>query len=196
MPVLGSLRGEHVLIARVLDAAERYSDTLAEDGSMKLDDLAEFASFITDFGDLWHHAKEEEFLLPEMVRYGLAWDYGPVAHAREEHEQEAYLSRALMQLSAQHPLYDEVEHRLEAIAALRAYVAFQRHHMKEEEEVLYRRATEILPITALDHIERRCRDLESHRFGGKRYEEMQGLAEVLVRRHCGRSEQERQSVTG
>jgi hemerythrin-like domain-containing protein len=181
---LDSLRSEHALIASVLDAAERYAKRLTEDESIGLADLGVFAAFITEFAELWHHTKEEDFLLPELVRHGLAWDDGPVAHAMREHEQEAYLGRTLTQLAAQDaPPFGELERRREAIAALRGYVLFQRHHMKEEEEVLYQHAGRLLPEDALDAIDRRCRELESHRFAGKRYEEVRQMAEMLIRRY-------------
>jgi hemerythrin-like domain-containing protein len=182
--VLGSLREEHAFIGRVLDAAERYAEKLDRDQHASLDDLRGFAAFITDFGELWHHAKEEEFLIPELVRHGVAWDHGPVAHARQEHEQESYLARVLVQLAAQTgggP--DEAERRREVLAALRGYIEFQRHHMREEEAVLYPCAAKTLTDAALDDIERRCRELESHRFGGKRYEEVRAAATNLIQRH-------------
>lgn len=184
MTPLDSLRDEHALIERVLEAAERYAEELADEAT-SLGDLAGFASFVTEFAELWHHAKEEEFLLPEMVRQGFPWDEGPVAHARQEHEQEAYLGRTLAQISARvAPEFDLAERRREAIAALRGYVAFQRHHIHEEEAFLYTRAGEVLSEATLEDIERRCRELESHRFGGKGYGEIRQRAEDLISRHA------------
>src|ERR1041385_8028740 len=125
-----------------------------------------------------------------MVRHGLAWDDGPAAHARREHEQETYLGRVLSQLAAQAaPRFDELEHRREVIAALRAYAAHQRHHIEDEETTLYPLARELLPRTALEDVSRRCGELESRRFSGNRYEDMCRAAELLVERPHERSEE-------
>jgi len=55
--------------------------------------------------------------------------------------------------------------------------------MCEEEQFLYGRAGEILSEATLEDIERRCLELEAHRFGGKRYDEIRQMAEALVSRY-------------
>lgn len=187
MTTLDSLVAEHQVIWRVLDAAERFANALDTDPNVDPTELRGFARFFTEFGELWHHAKEEEFLFAEMARHGSGWSEGPVAHARLEHEQEMYLGRVLVQLANQtSPRVDEPEHRREVVAAVRAYVDFQRHHVEEEEKNLYPRAREILPQSALDEVERRCHELEGHRFSSSRYDELCRLADHLVARYGDR----------
>lgn len=184
MAVLQSLLAEHVLISNVLDALDVYADGLEHSGRTNLDDARAFAAFFGEFCDLWHHAKEEEFVLPAMVRHGFDWDEGALARARQDHQQQAYLSRAFLQLANRKPTGDEREHRRELLSVIRALCSLQRRHMLAEEEEIFSRAGQLLPAEELESIERSCHELEAHRFGATGYDDFRELANDLVVRYA------------
>jgi len=187
MAALDSLRREHALIARGLDALEAYAAMLEAGRAYVREDLAPLAAFFSEFADLWHQEKEEDILWPALVRHGYAWDEGPIARVRGEHEQENYLIRVLHQAALQEgaPTEEELRH---IVATIRSLVAFERGHMREEEAVLYRAVAEELPEEAQEEIERRAAELEQKRFPGGSYPESAARAEALFTRYLGAGE--------
>lgn len=149
---------------------------------MEAGDLARFAQFFEDFAELWHHGKEEDVLLPALVKCGFAWDEGPILQVREDHDQENYLSRVLAQAAAQEGRWTE-EDRRHAIAAIRSFIDFERAHMQKEEALIYLAAVEHLSEAQLRELDQRCLELESHKFGSGSYERVLEEAEGLFARY-------------
>lgn len=184
MSTLQSLTDEHAIIRRSLDALSVYAQRLEADPSTPPDDLGRFASFFESFAELWHHGKEEDVLLPALLSCGFAWDTGPLAQVREDHDQENYLSRVLAQAAAQEQAWGR-EDRRHAIASIRSFIDFERAHMEREEAVLYKAAAEKLSTSVIADMERRFRELEDHTFGSGTYEHVRQDAEALFRRYLG-----------
>jgi hemerythrin-like domain-containing protein len=184
MPALESLKDEHAIIRRALDALGVYAKRLEEAPSTEVADLGRFAAFFETFAELWHHGKEEEILLPALLGCGFAWDTGPVARVRDEHDHENYLSRVLAQAAAQEGAWSG-EDRRHALATIRSFIDFERGHMEREELVLYKAATARLSAQVISDLERRFRELEDQTFGSGTYEHVRDDAEVLFRRYLG-----------
>jgi hemerythrin-like domain-containing protein len=182
MHALASLTKEHALISRGLDALGAYAERLEKNPSMDARDLGRFARFFEDFAELWHHGKEEDVLLPALVRCGFAWDEGPVLRVREDHDQENYLARVLAQAAAQEASWTE-EDRRHAIAAIRSFIEFERGHMEKEETVIYPAAAERLSAEAQSELGHRFAEIESQKFGSGSYERVLEDADALFKRY-------------
>ena len=182
MTALGSLKQEHALIGRALTALGRYATLLEASPSADHRDLQRFSGFFSDFTDLWHHGKEEDLLLPALVKNGFAWDEGPVARVREDHEQTTYLCRVIQQAAAQEGAWTD-EDRRHAIVAIRSFIDFERLHMEREETVLYQAAINRLPGETIEEIGRRCLDFEHQQFGAGAYDRLRADAEALFRKY-------------
>ena len=184
MKPLESLRGEHRVIAGVIDALEDYGTRLEQDASMSPSALKEFTTVLTEFAGIWHHGKEEELLMPVLVQHGLAWDESPLQEIRQDHEQEDYLLRVIDHAALQDGVWS-AEDRRHAVRSLRALVDFERKHMQKEETSLYPAAEQVLSADALQSLEKRCHEYERACFGRIAYADMRTLAESLVRRPDG-----------
>lgn len=176
---LEALADEHRLIARALAALEAYAERLERDETTPVEDLARFAAFFTEFAELWHHVKEEDILLPALVRGGFDWDTGPISHVRKDHEHELYLVRVLRQAAAQESAWSP-EDRRHALAAIRAFIEFQRAHMHKEETQLFPEATRRLEPSILSDVNRRIESFGAERFKQGEYQKLRELAEALI----------------
>ncbi|HEX7670025.1 MAG TPA: CBS domain-containing protein [Polyangiaceae bacterium] len=179
---LESLTVEHAIIRRALDALGVYATRLEKDPSTGTSDLGRFAAFFENFAELWHHGKEEDVLLPALVACGFAWDVGPLARVRQEHDHENYLWRLLSQAATQEGAWSP-EDRRHALASIRTFVDFERAHMEREELVLYKAAAERLSPVAISDMERRFKELEGRTFGSGTYERVKQDAEALFRQY-------------
>lgn len=171
MAALESLKLEHELIARALKALDTFAARLDVSGSLDSAALGRFTKFLQEFVELWHHEKEEDILLPTLVRHGFAWDEGPVARVREDHDQESYLGRVVQQAVAQEAAWSE-EDRRHLVAAIRSFTEFERKHIQNEESLLFGAAVDRLPPEALAEIEEKMSELATHRFGHGGYERL------------------------
>jgi hemerythrin-like domain-containing protein len=135
-----SLVGEHALLTKCLNALEVLANRLesSQDARAQAElvaDLGAFVSFLNDFGEMFHHVKEEDVLLPALAHAGFAWDSGPLAHVRKDHDQERYLVRVLEQAASQEGGWSR-EDRRHAVATVRAFIEFLREHLRKEDETL------------------------------------------------------------
>jgi hemerythrin-like domain-containing protein len=142
------LTAEHVVVEsllRVIDALVKQ----AESGkSVDRLDLADVVDFLTDFGELGHHEKEEGILTPVLIAKGFDWFTGPLASVRREHRQEHYFYRVLGQLARQAEAWSAEDGR-HFVSVARECTAFLRAHMKREEHDLFQLAKKTLPPQSL-----------------------------------------------
>jgi hemerythrin-like domain-containing protein len=76
---------EHDLIQRALKVLARLCSSLRHGGPPEPEAAATLISFLTEFADEEHHAKEEDVLFPWMERNGVPRDSGPIGVMLQEH---------------------------------------------------------------------------------------------------------------
>ncbi|MBW2547927.1 MAG: hemerythrin domain-containing protein [Deltaproteobacteria bacterium] len=123
---------EHRLIERALDALERWVTTLGS-GSESDDkaELTRFVSFIRDFGDAYHHSKEEDMLFVAMVDQGFPREAGPIAMMLHEHELGRSLVSVLDGLAQQSTAWSKEDSDTLASTA-REFSALLRQHIQKD----------------------------------------------------------------
>jgi hemerythrin-like domain-containing protein len=135
------LMEEHLLIERAL----RMLLSLAERGKPG-PEIAAALSFLSEFADGHHHAKEEEILFPALEEAGFPRDGGPVAVMLHEHDLGRSLIVRMRELST---LESELA-RAGFREAAKQYAELLGQHIQKENEVLFR-----LADRALEGAERR-----------------------------------------
>jgi hemerythrin-like domain-containing protein len=178
MPGLESLRSEHRLIAGVLDALARQGTELEQGATTNPTDLRRLTALLAEFVGIWHHGKEEELLVPELVRHGIGGADSFQDSMREEHMQEEALLQAVEEAVLGKETWS-VENRRDAVRAIRALVAFERKHMQMEETSLYAAAEQLLAKDVLRSLDENCRRYERACFGRIAYADLRALAERL-----------------
>jgi hemerythrin-like domain-containing protein len=130
------LGNEHRRLTEMADVLEVMTEQAARGSELDRADLAVLVDYFREFGDLGHHDKEENLLVPALIRAQLDWYDGPLADMRREHRQERYLMRALRNLAYQRDAWSP-DGRARFVALAREFTAFQRAHMTMENEVLF-----------------------------------------------------------
>jgi hemerythrin-like domain-containing protein len=133
---LDTLIDEHRVIARTLDALESFVVKGDAGGSLDLFELGRFVVFFREFAELAHHAKEERVLFPAMVKLGYSMSGAPIAHIHAEHRREQGLLFEIRQASMRaRPLSSAKYAHL--VGLVHELIAFERRHIKKENELLY-----------------------------------------------------------
>jgi hemerythrin-like domain-containing protein len=130
------LRREHRVIEQVLQCLRKLADRC--DGEGRLDGLAatQILGFLQEFGDQWHHGKEEHHLFPLLEARGLSPQGGPIRVMRNEHDQGRrhiwIMTDAVKGAADANP--DAVA---EFVQHARAYVRLMQEHIRKEDEILF-----------------------------------------------------------
>lgn len=142
MELIAALRVEHELIEAVAGSLRTYV-TRRVTGGGGPGDLARFLAFFERFIGGFHHAREEEVLMPALVREaGVPGDRGPLAVMLADHHEMASMRRRLAALAAGADWSQSELAEVEALA-----VAFSRHlwaHIDAENTVLFPEAERVL----------------------------------------------------
>jgi hemerythrin-like domain-containing protein len=135
---MDTLREEHVIILRALDALESAARRLGAGDTLPDGWWRDMIEWLRAFADLSHHAKEERGLFPAMERAGLPSKGGPVGVMLEEHTEGRDLIQAM----------ESGDPAWRSMQALR-YVRLLRDHIDKENGVLFLIADSVLDDTAL-----------------------------------------------
>ena len=135
MDLFTTLTNELRLIGRVLDAFEVFLTSSEASGELDLVELNRVCVFLREFVELTHHECEEGLLLPAMESIGYGHNGGPLAHIRDEHARERRLVLDLRRAAVRKRV--PPAERPQIVKLGRDLVAFERAHMKKENELLY-----------------------------------------------------------
>lgn len=95
MRLLNDLRAEHTLIERVVGALQTWAGALAQGGADPSDGPA-FLRFFRLYAGRYHHAREEQILIPALIEHGeVPADRGPIAAILHDHQEMATILDAL-----------------------------------------------------------------------------------------------------
>ena len=181
MDAIETLMNEHRTIERVLDALVGFADETARKGSTEKDELARFVTFLRQFADAYHHAKEEDVLFASMVEHGFPSNGGPIAVMLHEHDQGRAYVGGLAEKAAQAGAWTATD-RQEVSDLARAFSDLLHAHIQKEDAILYPMAVHRLPEEALDEVSQRCAERDSDRSADG--ERLVALADALVATHA------------
>lgn len=191
MNAIDTLKTEHRLIERVLDALDAYTREVQRRGSgarpeqegVKSDkqELAGFVTFIREFADRCHHGKEEGILFEELVENGFP-SSGPISVMLHDHEAGRALVRTLAGLSEQTAPWS-AEDRQQVAAAAQEYTDLLRRHIQKEDTVLYPMAESHLLPEVMKRVGERFERFEEEETGHGEHQRLHALAEELASRH-------------
>ena len=146
MEAIETLMAEHQQILGAIDALEAYAGQVIRGGGEPAE-LGHFVTFIREFADAHHHAKEENMLFKAMTEAGFSRDAGPVGVMLHEHDQGRALVGQLADV-AQAPTPWSSHDRERLHAAALGYADLLRAHIQKEDGILYPMAEARLPDAA------------------------------------------------
>jgi hemerythrin-like domain-containing protein len=177
------LMEEHRLIERALDAMDAWVTTVGSGSeSDHKAELARFVTFIREFGDAYHHAKEENILFVAMVDHGFPREAGPIAVMLHEHDLGRSLVGALDELGQQTTAWSEADHGTLA-HTVGEFSALLRGHIQKEDQILYPMAATRLPEPVQEEILRRFQSLEEQQTSSGEHERLRTLGTALIETH-------------
>jgi hemerythrin-like domain-containing protein len=132
---------EHVNFSRLLDLLEEQVDEFHEGGSPNFDRMLEIVSYLREFGDSSHHAREDAAFARLVIRAPTM--RLPINRLLQEHRAIAVAGEELM-TRLNEVISGDVILRATVEAAAALYLAYYRHHLASEEREILPRAERLL----------------------------------------------------
>ena len=156
MEAIRQLRQEHALMARMLDLLGESLDPFEPSS------VSRAVTFFVNYDDLYHHAKEETVLFPELLSRAGDIMAGSIQVMRKEHTlARAYLTKAQEIYPAAVTMHEPHAMQL-LVRCLKSFVALEREHLKKEDIAIYGPAENLLPPSMDDHLLIRFAELTSN----------------------------------
>lgn len=182
MDLFETLTDEHRLITRTMDALEAFIEPAENGAELDVFELNRFVVFLREFADLVHHDREENILFPAMGRLGYTKSGAPIAHIRDEHRREREILFEIRQAAVRaRPLSSA--RRAHLVGLVRELIAFQRGHIKKENELLYPTVKKEFSGKTLDDVTRLLWSQEDAQMRLVEDSWLRALAEELIREH-------------
>jgi hemerythrin-like domain-containing protein len=181
MDAIETLMSEHRLILRALGALEAFAEEVRLGGGDQAE-LGRFVTFLREYADGLHHAKEEEILFTAMVEAGFPRQSGPVGVMLAEHDAGRRHVAELAGLAAHTGAWGGPE-RDGVLRAAGAFAALLRAHIQKEDTILYPLAEQRLPAALAERVDRGCRERDEAREADGSTARLEQLAGELTARH-------------
>ena len=176
MKPTAELSHEHQDILKMIRILGKIAERPDAGGAVPPDDPAMCVEFLRDFADRCHHAKEEDYLFPEMEKIGVAREGGPIGVMLAEHvegrKHVAAMAGTLAGLRS-----GERSAARAFIEAARRYNALLTQHIMKEDRVLYPMADARFSAEQQRELEARFAEVEKSIVGEGRHEEFRRLLE-------------------
>jgi hemerythrin-like domain-containing protein len=174
-----TLRHEHQIILRVLDAARREADSIRRTGQVRPEALEKIVDFVRNFADRCHHAKEEDLLFAKLRERGMPAQAGPIAVMLHEHDEGRRRIAAVVEA-----LPEARQGAASAIEAVRtnllAYADLLEAHIAKEDNVLYPMADRLLTAADQQALADAFEQVEANEIGPGVHEKYHKLADELT----------------
>ncbi|MCK6457657.1 MAG: hemerythrin domain-containing protein [Phycisphaerae bacterium] len=181
MDATHTLREEHQVILRVLDAFEAALGQALDARRVTTAVFAPFLEFFRGFADRCHHGKEEDRLFPCLNRCGMPCDHGPIFVMLEEHRQGRAHVRAMLEQLASADAGDAAA--VESV--LRhgfGFLDLLRNHIQKEDGVLFNLADQLVQGEQLASLAADYRQVEQQPEFVETYARCRAIADELTKR--------------
>jgi hemerythrin-like domain-containing protein len=177
-----SLEEGQSLLSGVLAALLRYGEALEQGAPVEHLDLKRFAHLLQQVSEYSLNTKEEELLLPELVRAGADWDSSPIREARASHLAQRHWLSVLSQASEREVPWTK-SHVKRVVSTIREYASWRAEGVRLAKTRLYPQAILSIPPERLKVLEGALEGLDGSEDNGPRSTRLNQLAAQLVQRY-------------
>lgn len=173
------LKEEHEGILLMLKILGKICSRL--DNQEKVDPvhLERIMEFFRIFADKCHHGKEEEILFPEMEKYGIPKENGPIGVMIFEHNQgRTYVKE--MSDAVQRYQKGDSSASLEFINNARNYITLLSQHINKENDILFPMGEKVIPEIRKRELKEAFEKVEDEKIGVGTHEAFHNLLHQLM----------------
>jgi hemerythrin-like domain-containing protein len=178
MTPIEQLKAEHEGIKLMLKIMDRVCNRLKSENELNQDHFTKILEFIKIFIDKCHHGKEEDLLIPAMVKAGISKDADSITFMVMEHEEgRGYVKNMIQSFDKLKEGNARASEKI--IHNEKNYSDLLVKHIDKEESILYPIAGKVLSLTKQGELLEEFEKLEVDRIGLGKHEEFHKLLHQL-----------------
>jgi hemerythrin-like domain-containing protein len=178
MTPIEQLKAEHEGIKLMLKILDRVCNKLKSTQELNQEHFTKILEFIKIFIDKCHHGKEEDLLIPAMVKTGVPKDTGAITFTLKEHKEGRGYVKSMSESFDKFKKGDAGASE-KIIKSENNYSDLLVKHIDKEESVLYPMADKVLSQTKQGELLEEFEKLEVDRIGLGKHEEFHKLLHQL-----------------
>ena len=134
---------KHVVIMQALNIMQVISEKLQKNAAVDRNDIADLLVFLSEFADRCHHGKEEDLMIPGILKAGVLENNGPIRAILSEHVQgREYIARMRESIAG------GTVNKEAFVVSAQAYVSLLREHIRKENTLLFPLIESGMPLEA------------------------------------------------
>lgn len=180
MQALSSLHQDHRILLALTDALDIFARAIANRDDVAPAEVGAFAHAFREFADNMHYEKEEQVLLPFLVRHGYDWNRELLEQVRADHCQDRYLIDVLHHAAQRDGSFSKEDRRRVASTAA-ALAGVQRDLLMKQDIELFPEVVSLLDAAALASLQAELSLFDLH--AGTRSARARKLIEGLSARY-------------
>ncbi len=183
MDAIETLMAEHQQILGAIGALEGFAGEVLHGGGDAAE-LGQFVTFIREFADAHHHAKEEDLLFVAMVEAGFSRDSGPIGMMLQDHADGRQHVGVLAEVALTPAPWSATDRERLHAAAL-GYADLLRAHIQKEDGILYPMAEARLPAALRARVDAAAAAHDARQVAAGVLARLEALGATLVARRSG-----------
>lgn len=181
MQALFSLHQDHRVLLTLTDALDAFARVVAEREDVSPGEVGAFAHAFREFADNMHYEKEEQVLLPFLVRHGFDYNRELLEQVRSDHCHDRYLIEVLHH-SAQRDGSFSREDRRRVASTAAELAGVQRDLLMKQDIELFPEVVSLLDVSELARLQAELSLFDLH--AGRRSAPARKLIHDLSERYC------------
>jgi hemerythrin-like domain-containing protein len=177
-----TLMTEHKAVLLALELLSLVGSAVAQGKPESDKDLEQLLDFFRGFVDRCHHGKEEQFLFPELQRFGIPKEGGPIGVMLSEHEMGRGYVKRLKDLLIALRQGDKIA-RGQVPIEVNDYRQVLESHIQKENQVLFPLADRLLPKDRAEELVRGFDRIEREQVGEDKHEAYHQMLQELKQRY-------------
>jgi hemerythrin-like domain-containing protein len=169
---------EHVVIMQALDIMQEISERLQRNEPADRDDILDLLGFLSEFADKCHHGKEEDLLIPGILKSRVLENNGPISAILAEHVQgRDYIAKMRKSINGDTIRVDEF------LRSSHEYVTLLRSHIRKENTLLFPLIEARMPQKEQHNLYKEFMEFEYRQIGYGHHEELHSMIETLEKKY-------------
>ncbi|NLE36173.1 MAG: hemerythrin [Bacteroidales bacterium] len=148
-------------------------------------DILDLLGFLSEFADKCHHGKEEDLLIPGILKSRILENNGPISAILSEHVQgRDYIAKMRKSINGGTIKVDEF------LRSSMEYVTLLRDHIRKENTLLFPLIEARMPMDEQHSLYGEFMEFEYRQIGYGRHEELHSMLERLEKKYPSRRDPE------
>lgn len=169
---------EHKAVLAILKVLEKINQRIENEEQVEIKHLEQILEFIKVFVDECHHAKEEVYLIPTVVKLGIDDHDNLIKTILEQHNKGRFYANELKQAVESYK-NGEKSALAQIVENAQSYINLLNIHIDKENNLFFKRSDVVLTDVKQEELYKNFEKIEEEKIGIGKHEEFHKMIDYL-----------------